>query len=247
MKRSLFFFIAFVFCLNGSGQKPDSLSYQTLVRDAAGEPVVSKPVSFRLSILAGSPSGIVVYSETQTSTTDADGLVSLNIGNGSDKKGTLGTIDWDEDKYFLKVEADPAGGNSYTEMSTTQLLNVPFELQKKSAKRSTEVIIEDEFVVTRKYVGEYLDYRHTGPSTSDGPNIIWIKTTLDKTFGKLSAYGKTCDFKKGDNLYIRRVYYSPGDVTGYWVYQIENNGSRFYRLSEFQYDKKVFVESLFSK
>ena len=97
-------------------------------------------------------------------------------------------------------------------MSTTQLLNIPFESQKKSAKRATEVVIEDEFLMTRKYVGEFLDYRHTGPETSDGPNIIWIKTSMDKTFGKLSAYGKNCDFTLGDNLYIRRIFYSPGDV-----------------------------------
>jgi hypothetical protein len=247
MKGSLFFFIAFVFCLNSAGQEPESFSYQVLVRNAAGEPVVSKPVSFRISILSGSPSGYTVYSETQTSSTNEDGLASLTIGTGSEKKGDLGTIDWEDDKYFLKVETNAAGGTSYTEMSTTQLLGIPSGLFNKSSKRSSEVVIEDEFLVTRKYVGDYLDYRHTGPSTSDGPNLIWIKTTLDKTFGKLSAYGKTCDFKKGDKLYIRRVYYSPGDVSGYWVYQVENNSSQFYRLSEFQYDKKVFVESLFSK
>ena len=130
-------------------------------------------------------------------------------------------------------------------MSTTQLLNIPYESQKKSAKRATEVVIEDEFLLTRKYIGEFLDYRHTGPETSDGPNIIWIKTSMDKTFGKLSAYGKNCEFTIGDNLYLRRIFYSPGDVSGYWIYQIENDSSVYYRLSEFQYDKKVYVETLF--
>jgi hypothetical protein len=151
------------------------------------------------------------------------------------------------DKYFLKVETDPSGGTAYTQMNTVQLLNIPFEAGKKSAKRPTEVVIEDEFLMTRKYVGEFVDYRHTGPETSEGPNIIWIKTTMDKSFGKLSAFGKNCDFIQGDHLYIRRIFYSPGDVSGsgYWIYQIENEASVFYRLSEFQYDKKVYVETLF--
>jgi hypothetical protein len=247
MKGLLIFFIAFVFCLAGSGQNPESFNYEALVRDEAGKLVVSKQVSFRLSVLVGNPSGVVVYSETQSAVTNKDGLISLNIGTGADKTGNIAAIDWNADIYFLKVEADPAGGTAYSYMSTTQLLNIPFEVEKKSSKRSSEEVIEDQFVVTRKYAGEYIDYRHTGPGTSEGPNIIWIKTSLDKSLGKLSAYGKTCQFTPGDKLYIRRIFYSPGDVTGYWVYQIENNSSVFYRLSEFQYDKKVYVETLFSK
>jgi hypothetical protein len=247
MKGLLIFLIVFVFYTGGYSQKPGSIDYQALIRNASGQLVISKTVRFRLSIVAGSPSGFVVYSETQSSVTNKDGLVSLKVGTGNNKNGSLSTIDWNDEKYFLKVESDPEGGNSYSEMSAVQLINVSSEVQKQSSKRTSEIVIEDEFLVTRKYVGDYLDYRHTGPSTSDGPNIIWIKTTLDKTFGKLSAYGKSCDFRKGDKLYLRRIFYSPGDVSGYWVYHIENDSSVYYRLSEFQYDKKVFVETLFSE
>lgn len=245
MKGLLIILIVYVFSVCGYSQKSGTIDYQALVRNKSGELVVLRTVTLRLSILEGSPAGTVVYSETQTAATNNDGLISLSIGTGTDKKGNLNTIVWNEDKYFLKVETDPEGGKSYTDMSVMQLITVESEPQKKSSKRSSEVIIEDEFVVTRKYAGEFLDYRHTGPSTSDGPNIIWIKTSLDKTFGKLSAYGKTCDFKRGDKLYLRRIYYSPGDISGYWVYHIENDSSVFYRLSEFQYDRKIFVESLF--
>jgi hypothetical protein len=245
MKGLFLFFVAFVFCLHGYGQKPESFYYQALVRNGTGELVVSKPLSFRISILAGSASGVGVYIENQKATTNKDGLITLTIGNGSDKTGNFSTIDWNTDKYFLKVETDPTGGTAYSEMSTIQLLNIPFESQKKSAKRASEIVIEDEFLLTRKYIGEFIDYRHTGPETSDGPNIIWIKTSMDKTFGKLSAYGRNCEFTIGDNLYLRRIFYSPGDVSGYWIYQIENDSSVYYRLSEFQYDKKVYVETLF--
>jgi hypothetical protein len=245
MKGLILFLIAFVFYTSASGQKPESFYYQAVVRYNTGELVVSKPVSLKLTILAGSATGMVIYSETQTATTGRDGLLSLFIGNGSEKIGNFTTIDWNADKYFLKVDIDNTGGTSYAEMSVTQLLNVPFESQKKSAKRNTEIVIEDQFLLTRKYIGEFLDYRHTGPETSDGPNIIWIKTSMDKTFGKFSAYGRSCEFTIGDNLYIRRIFYSPGDVTGYWIYQIENDSSIFYRLSEFQYDKKVYVETMF--
>ncbi len=247
MKGLLLFFIALVLCFKATGQNPESFNYQTLVRNITGDLIVSRPVSFRLSILEGSSNGVVVYSETQTATTNSDGLASFMIGEGSDRAGNLAAINWNTGTYFLKVETDPAGGTAYTEMNNIQLLNISPEPQKRNLGRSSETVIEDEFFLTRKYVGEYVDFRHTGPDTNDGPNIIWIKTSMDKSYGKLSAYGKNCEFSPGDKLYIRRIYYSPGDVTGYWVYQIENNSSRFYRLSEFQYDKKVYVETLFSR
>jgi hypothetical protein len=247
MKGPLIFFMAFVLCVGTSGQKPESFIYEVLIRNEKGEPAISKPVSFRLSILSGGTSGPVVFSETQSVTTNKDGVATLSVGTGSNKMSNISTIDWNANIYFLKVEADQEGGTAYRDLSTTQLLNIPFETQKRSSKRSGEIVIEDEFLMTRKYVGQFIEFRHTGSEDSNGPNIIWIKTSLDKTYGKLSAYGKSCDFKTGDKLYLRRIFYSPGDVTGYWVYQIENDFSVYYRLSEFQYDKKVYVETLFKQ
>jgi hypothetical protein len=245
MKGVLPFFIAVVFCASVTGQIPESLTYETVVRDTTGKVVENNQVSFIFTILKGSTSGAAVYSERQSAGTDRKGVVSVSIGNGTGKEGNFSAIQWNADIYFLKVQTDPAGGNSYSEMSVTQLLNVPYELNKKPSKKTAGLLKEDEFVKTRKYVGQFVDFRHTGPETFDGPNIIWIKTTMDKTFGKFSAYGKTCEFAVGDNLYIRRIYYSPGDVSGYWIYQIENDSSVFYRLSDFQYDRKVASESLF--
>jgi hypothetical protein len=103
---------------------------------------------------------------------------------------------------------------------------------------------EDEMFVTRKYIGNFVDYRHTRPVNLGDPNLIWIKTTMDSTYGKISAYGKKCKFAAGDKIYLRRTYTSPG-VFGYWEYQIENDSSVHYRTSKFQYDNKVFVQNLY--
>jgi hypothetical protein len=245
MKRLILFLIAFVFCVRGSGQNIESFKYEAIVRNFAGEAVITKPVSVKFSILTGSTTGTVVYSEYHITTTSQTGLISLLIGKGTDKTGNFIAINWNADIYFLKVEIDPAGGTSYSEISVTQLLNVPYELQRKPSNKSAELLDEDEFLITRKYIGNFLDYRHTGPDTYSGSNLIWIKTSMDKTYGKISAYGKTCRFSVGDRLYLRKLYYSPGNVSGYWIYQIENDSSIYYRVSEYQYDKKVSVESMF--
>ncbi len=101
---------------------------------------------------------------------------------------------------------------------------------------------EDQLYVTRMYIGDYQDFRHTAPARFGDPHLIWIKTSLDSTFGKISAYSRDCDFREGDRLYLRRKYVTPG-VYGYWMYQIENDSSVFYRVSEYQNDRKVLVQS----
>jgi hypothetical protein len=247
MQRVVFILITIIFCLEGYGQKPESFLYQVVVNNDKGEVMASKQVDLRLTIISGIPSGPLVYSESQTVTTDKDGIVTLDVGTGSNRISSVSAINWNSGTYFIKVEADLEGTHKYRELYTTQLLTVAGEGPKKSSRRSGETVIEEQFLMTRKYVGEFLDFRHTGSDHTNGPNIVWIKTSLDKTYGKFSVYSKKCDFKKGDKLYLRRIYYSPGDVTGYWVYQIENNASVFYRLTDLQYDKKVYVETLFKQ
>jgi hypothetical protein len=110
--------------------------------------------------------------------------------------------------------------------------------------KDSGAIPEDELIVTRKYVGNFLDYRHTPPERVTDPHIVWIKTTQDSIYGKLSVLSRDCEFEEGDRLFLRRKYVTPG-VWGYWEYQIENDKNVFYKLSEFQYDRKVPVESLF--
>jgi hypothetical protein len=110
--------------------------------------------------------------------------------------------------------------------------------------KDSGVIPEDELIVTRKYVGNFLDYRHTAPEKATDPHIVWIKTTQDSIYGKLSVLSRECEFKEGDRLFLRRKYVTPG-VWGYWEYQIENDNNVFYKLSEFQHDRKVPVESLY--
>lgn len=106
--------------------------------------------------------------------------------------------------------------------------------------------LEDgEFFITRKYVGNYIEYRHTGIDTFSGTNLIWIKTSMENTYGKISAYGKKCEFSVGERLYLTRKYYSPGEISEYWVYIIENDSSLYYRVTEFQNDHKVMVKDWF--
>ena len=246
MKILLLSIIAFAFSLVIAGQQPESFNYQAIVHNAEGGIMPARTISVRVTILCGSAYDSVVYMEKHNVKTSQKGLFSINIGDGTDKSGSFTSINWGLEKYFLKVEADITGGSDYKEIATTQILNVPFESALKSSKESSGSFIEDKLFISRKYVGNFVDYRQTGPKDYNGPNLIWIKTTMDATFGKISALGKKCDFSVGDKLYLKRAYYSPGGIFGYWEYQIENDNSVYYRLTDFQYDHKVDAESLFN-
>jgi len=111
-------------------QNPQKMSYQAVISDAAGH-LVTTQVGMQISILQGSDVGTVVYSETQTPTPNANGLVTIEIGNGNPV--TFATIDWSAGPYFIKTETDPAGGTDYSLTGTSQLLSVPFALYTKTA------------------------------------------------------------------------------------------------------------------
>jgi len=117
-------------------QAPKKFSYQAVVRNASNQLVTNTLVGIRISILQNSATGSVVYSETQMLSTNANGLVTLNIGEGTVVFGNLNNINWGAGTFFLKSEIDPNGGSNYSVTSTQQLLSVPYALYANEAGNS---------------------------------------------------------------------------------------------------------------
>jgi len=245
MKRLLSSFILLLVCLMGTGQVPKSFSYQFIVRNKADDIIAESAISCKISILAGSINDTAIYSERHNVRTDKLGSVTLDVGNGTNKTGNFSDIEWGALKYFLKIEIDTTGGTNYKNIGITQILNIAETIPSKNNTKAAQPVTREKLFISRKYAGTFLDYRQTGPDSYNGPNLIWIKTSLEKSFGKISAYGKKCEFSVGDKLYFRRMYYSPGGISGFWVYQIENYSTVNYRMTEYQYDRKVPAESWF--
>ena len=121
-----------------------------------------------------------------------------------------------------------------------------FLLLASCASTKQSDVQEDSLILTRKYVGNFIEYRQHIPEKFGEPYLIWIKTTMDSTYGKISAYSERCDFKQGDRLYIKRIQLSPGPVSTYWEYQIESDDNSIsYKLSEFQHDRKNLIRNWF--
>ncbi len=158
-------------------QAPQKMSYQAVVRNASDALVVSTTVGMQISILQGSSSGTPVYVETQTPTTNANGLVSIEIGAGSVVSGSFSTINWSTGNYYIKSETDIAGGTNYTITGTSQLLSVPYALNAKKVENVTT--ISGTINVTSPGVYQIVygnGYRGIGTmscSIDQVPNGIW--------------------------------------------------------------------------
>ena len=197
-----------------AAQSPDMMSYQAVIRDASGALVRNTQVGMQISILQGSADGTAVYVEEYSTETNANGLVTLQIGSASQPtsaslkstetisvtvvSGDFSSIDWADGPYFIKVETDPTGGTNYTITGVSQLLSVPYAQYAKSSGNTkfTNGANADDAVYTKGNVGVgtteplgKLDVRTVGWSA---PFVVSHKTM-----------GNTSIIQAGDGLLFK--------------------------------------------
>ena len=91
LRNVVFPCLLLVAALGLQAQAPQQLNYQAVVRDASGNPLAAGTiVSLKLQIHNGSPSGAIVYTETESVTTNQFGLITYAIGYN----GNLATVNW---------------------------------------------------------------------------------------------------------------------------------------------------------
>jgi hypothetical protein len=130
----LLFFCFALFTIAKSQTPPNAFNYSAVARSAAGQPIVTTTIGIQISILKTSATGTSQYSENHFVNTDAFGLFNLVIGAGAIQSGSMASIDWSNDNYYLKVGMDATGGTNFLTMGTTQLLSVPYALHSKTAE-----------------------------------------------------------------------------------------------------------------
>ncbi|TCC96255.1 exosporium glycoprotein BclB-related protein [Pedobacter hiemivivus] len=136
--RKIFTFLIFtLIALNTFAQTPQKINYQAVIRNATGQPVPSQAVGLRLTIQNGL-AGAAIYTETQLPTTNAFGLVNLQIGTGTVVTGTFSLIPWSTGNKYLKIEADIAGGTAYTLLGVVELVSVPYALNASTSITSND-------------------------------------------------------------------------------------------------------------
>lgn len=132
--KNLFTLILLLFFTSISfSQVSETLQYQVVIRDASDVILANASVGMQVSILSGSSSGTVVYSELHNPTTNVNGLATIKIGDGTSPTGSFTTIDWTSTVYFIKTETDATGGTNYTLETVAEITSTPFALYSNVA------------------------------------------------------------------------------------------------------------------
>ena len=126
--KTIFFATSFFIGLSVFAQAPQRFSYQAVIRNSSNQLLINQQVSVRISILQGSESGNVIFSEIHTPTTNNNGLITIQVGAGTNISGNINVINWANGPYFIQSETDPNGGVTYSIASLSQLLSVPYAL-----------------------------------------------------------------------------------------------------------------------
>ncbi len=114
------------------GFSQSGINYKALIKDKNGKIIINTPIEIQFTILQDATN---IYKETHLPTTDANGVVIVNIGEGESISGNFNLINWGIDAHYLNVQIDI--GNGLVDLGTTQFMNVPYAKHANTAANVT--------------------------------------------------------------------------------------------------------------
>ena len=130
---SLCFFNVLLSPFFALSQAPQAIPYQAIIRNASGNIITNQAVKLRFSIHDSISTGTIVYKELHTLTTNLEGLVNVNIGQGVVQSGVFSGINWGKNGKFIQTELDALNNNVFTDLGTSQMMSVPYALYAQSS------------------------------------------------------------------------------------------------------------------
>ena len=155
----------FLFATSGLySQVPQGFSYQALIKDASGNPVVSTSLQVRLSIQADtSASPVVLWEELHNPVkSNSYGLINLVLGQGTRQSGTAATfadVDWSNAQRFMRIQLYYQG--AWKHMGYSRIWTVPYSMASgninnlsKLAIKGTTTNMKEALFAVKNQVGD---------------------------------------------------------------------------------------------
>ncbi|NND11651.1 MAG: hypothetical protein HKN96_10600 [Flavobacteriaceae bacterium] len=134
MKNQIILLAALLITLTSLAQQ--GINYKAVIKDSNGDLIINQSIEVRFIISKSGSSNI--YIEDHPVTTDANGLIILNIGESTDVPlGDFNTIDWAADEYELQIGLDLELNGTFVYFDQTPFKMVPYALQAKKAEVAT--------------------------------------------------------------------------------------------------------------
>ena len=211
MKRVFLVFVIVVMSILAMAQVPQKMNFQALIRNSEDELVTNQTISIKVSVLNNS--NTPVYGESHSVTTNANGVVTLVIGEGTVTNGDFASIDWSTGNYYLETKTD-LGGGAATISGTTLLLSVPYALySEKTANTYTKAEVDSLLAEIHTKI-DIIEESGTGTGYGESGNVV-VESGVIKAPFSVSA--------------DKQVYFSMGNLQ-------YNAGTKTWRFAERQYD-----------
>ncbi len=134
MKKLLLFIAMTIVSLSVWAQSSPFISYQAVVRDANNRLVTNEAIMVTIQILDNS--NAVQYTETDDVNSNANGLISLTVGDND--PAAFATINWEGAKFKTTVHVNSSG---YEVVSTTPVTAAPLALYASDVNPSGSTVI----------------------------------------------------------------------------------------------------------
>ena len=188
MKRTFTLFAAIL--LLAVGAAAQKLSYQAVVRNSANELVYDATVTVSLKILAAD--GVTVqYAETQTATTNQNGLLTLIIGEHPTGTYSLANVNWTD--ASIRTDITLPTGDVVT--NTMPVTAVPYALYADGAGGNLDQV-QSDWAETNTASKAYIQNKPTIPTVPTNVSAFQndaqyvTQTQLDNA-GYLTSYTET--------------------------------------------------------
>ncbi len=205
MKQLLTFLLLAVSAVVFS-QAPQSIPYQAVVRNTDGTMMDNAAVTITFKIHDNSATGPVVYEETHTTTTNAQGLVSLNVGGGTAVTGTFGGIQWGTGNKFLQVMMN--AGNGIVDLGTQQMMSVPYALYVEEVPVRVSVTGDSLFIGDQVSIVPGVSAANPVSISNYGSVLLPGNTTCQNEYISVTGCGGQ------DSLLYYDRYYSLVEIGG---------------------------------
>ncbi|MFT7628896.1 MAG: hypothetical protein ACI9OS_002562 [Ulvibacter sp.] len=186
MKNALSIVLLLLLSVGIYAQAPEGFNYQALAKDAAGNIIVSTTIGVQIQVRETSIAGSVIYTETHSPTTNANGVFNLIVGQGT-STDTFNTIDWANDLHFLEISIDITNGSGYVSVGTTQFMSIPYALQATTAIELTGGIDQGYIVALEARIAALEPQPAVIGDIREGGVVFWVDPT-DNTHGLVCAF-----------------------------------------------------------
>ena len=121
VSKALYLIITLLF-ISVFSNAQNGINYKALIKDANGNVVANDLIQVEFNILQGAAQ-TNVYSETHTPTTDVNGVIIVQIGEGT-TTDVFTDINWRNNEHYLNVQINT--GSGFVDLGTTQFETVPY-------------------------------------------------------------------------------------------------------------------------